>query len=77
MIFHAANDDGLAFEISQDAAEVTVQFIPQWFVAEEWPPVFGRKDRVHQNFGEGLRHGEIMNQTWRRFNPSECMDFIP
>jgi hypothetical protein len=33
MVFHAANDDGLAFEMSQDAAEVTLQFVAQGFVA--------------------------------------------
>lgn len=60
MIFHATHDDGLAFEIRQDAAEVFVQFITQRFVAEERPPVFDGKDRVHQNFGEGLRHAGIM-----------------
>ena len=47
MIFNAPNDDGLAFEIGQNAAEVTVQYVAQEFVAEERPPVFGGKDRVH------------------------------
>lgn len=69
MVFHAAHDDGLAFEIGEDAAEIFVQFIAQWYVAEEWPPVFGGKDRVHENFGEGLRHDEMMRNNQRRFNP--------
>ena len=60
MIFDAANDDGLAFKIGQNAAEVTVQFVTQWFVAKEGPPVFGGEDRVHKNVGEGLRHGGMM-----------------
>ncbi len=60
VVFHASNDDGLAFEIRQDAAEVAVQFVAQRFVAEERLPVFGGKDRVHENFGEGLRHVEMM-----------------
>ena len=60
MIFHASDDDGLAFEIRQDAAEITVQFVAQWFVAEKRPPVFGGKDRVHENFCEGLRHAGRM-----------------
>jgi hypothetical protein len=60
MILYAAHDDGLAFEIGQDAAEIFVQFVAQWFVAEEWPAVFGGKDRMHENFGERLRHGEMM-----------------
>ena len=60
VIFHATDNDGLAFEIGQNAPEITVQFIAQRFVAEKRPPVFGGKDRVHQNFGEGLRHGGMM-----------------
>lgn len=69
MIFHTANDDGLAFEIGQDAAEVTMQFVTQRFVAEERPPNFGGKDRVHQDFGEGLRHNGMMPNAAVGFNP--------
>ncbi len=60
MILNATNDDGLTFEVCEDAAEVAVQFIAQRFVAEKWPPIFGGEDRMHQNFGERLRHGEMM-----------------
>ena len=60
VVFHATDNDGLAFEIGQNAPEITVQFIAQWFVAEERPPVFGGKDRVHQDLGERLRHGKMM-----------------
>ena len=63
MIFHAADNDGLAFEVGQDAAEVAVQFITQRFVAEEWPPVFGGEDRVYKNFGERLRHVGMMRDA--------------
>jgi hypothetical protein len=49
--------------MGQDAVEVTVQFVAQRFVAEERPPVFGGEDRVHQNFGEGLRHDGIMRDA--------------
>ena len=69
MILHAANEDGLAFEIGQNAAEVSVQFIAHRFVAEERPSVFGGADRVHQNFGEGFWHGEMMRDVESRFNP--------
>ena len=70
MIFHAAHDDGLAFEIGQDAAEVTIQFVAQRFVAEEGPAVFGGEDRVHENFGEGLRHDKMMANIQTGFNPT-------
>jgi len=69
MVLNAADDDGLAFQIRQDAAEVAMQFIAQRFVAEEWPPVFGGKDRVHKDFSEGLRHDGIMWDSVIRFNP--------
>lgn len=63
MVFHAADDDWLAFEIGEDAADVSVQFVAQRFVPEKRPPVFGGKDRVHENFGEGLRHDEMMRDA--------------
>ena len=52
MILYSTDDDRLAFELGQDAAEVTVQFIPERFVTEERSPIFRREDRVHQDFGE-------------------------
>lgn len=63
MIFHATDNDGLAFEFREDAPEVTVQFIAQRFVAQKGPPVFGGEDRVHENFGERLRHVEMMRDA--------------
>ena len=60
MIFHSAQDDGLALEMGQDAAEVSVQFVAQRFVAEKRSAVFGREDRVHEYFGKGLRHVGMM-----------------
>jgi len=36
---------------------------------EERSPVFGGKDRVHENFGERLRHGGMMPDVAIRFNP--------
>ena len=33
-----------------------MKFIEKRFIAQEWAAVFGGKDNMHQNFGEGLRH---------------------
>src|SRR5207244_12726270 len=52
-----------------DATEVAMQFFAQGFVAEERPPVFGGKDRVHENFGEGLRHDRMMRDVGIGCNP--------
>jgi len=41
MVFHATEDDGLAIEIGQDAAEVAVQFFAEQFVAKKRATVFG------------------------------------
>ena len=60
MILYSTDDDRLAFELGQDAAEVTVQFIPERFVTTERSPSFRREDRVHQDFGERLRDDGIM-----------------
>lgn len=63
VVFYAAHDDGLAFEIGQNAAEILVQFVAQEFVAEERSAVFGGKDCVHENFSEGLRHAGMTRDT--------------
>jgi hypothetical protein len=60
MVFHTADDDRLAILVRQDAAEVTVQFIAQWFVTEQWAAVFGLEDGVNQNLGERLGHETMM-----------------
>ena len=52
MVFRATHNDGLAFEMGEDAAPIAVQFVAQRFVPEEGPPVLGGEDRVHQDFGE-------------------------
>jgi hypothetical protein len=39
MILYPADDDGLAFELGQDAAKVTMPFIPNQSVTEKRPPI--------------------------------------
>ena len=60
MVFHAADDEGLAVVIRQDAAQITVQFFAQRFVAKKWATIFGRESGVNQNLGERLRHGAML-----------------
>jgi hypothetical protein len=50
VVLDAANDDGLAIKIREDAAHVSVQFLARGFVTEEWPSVFCGKDCAHENF---------------------------
>jgi hypothetical protein len=52
MVCNAADDEGLAVVIRQDAAKVAVQFLSQRPVAEKRAAVFRREDGMHQNFGE-------------------------
>jgi len=63
MIFHSADDDGLAIVTGKNAAEVAVQFLAERFVTQKWPAFFGRENRMHQNLGEGLWHGGMMVQS--------------
>src|ERR1035437_8381206 len=49
MIFHAADDDGLAIVMGQDAAKIAVQFFAQSFVAQKWATAFGGKNRMHKS----------------------------
>ena len=62
MVFHAANNNGLAIQFGENAAEVMVQFIAKRFVAQEGPPVFGGENGVNQDFREGLSHRGRMRE---------------
>ncbi len=65
MVFHAADDDGLAIVVGQIAAKIAVQFFARRFVAKKWPPAFRRENRVDDDFGERWRHGGVMRQAGR------------
>jgi hypothetical protein len=41
VIFHPAHDHGLAIELDQNSAKITVQFVPQNLVAQKRAAVFG------------------------------------
>ena len=60
MILHAADDEGLAAEMREDAAEVAVEFLAERFVTEERAALLGREDRVQEDLGQRLRHGGRM-----------------
>ena len=62
VILYAADDNGLAIEIGQNAADVAVQFFAKRFVAEKRATLFGGKCRMHKNFGERLWHDTMMMQ---------------
>lgn len=57
MVLDTANNDGLAIEVVQNAAEVEVQFFAEILIAEKWSAFLGGKNGVNQNFGERLWHG--------------------
>jgi hypothetical protein len=56
MIRHAADDERLAIEIREDAAEVAMEFVAQRRVREQRPAFFGREDHVQKDLCERLRH---------------------
>jgi hypothetical protein len=60
MIFRAADDEGLAIVMSENAAKAAMQFLAERFVAQKWPAFLGRENCMHQNLGEGLWHGLMM-----------------
>jgi len=62
VIFHAADDHGLAIELGQDSTEVVMQFLAQRTLVQEWPTVFRGKNRVNQNLCQRLRHGARMSE---------------
>ena len=69
MVFNTADNDGLTFELGQNAAEVAMQLLAQCAVAQEWAAVFGGEHGVNQDFRKGLRHGGRMGERTARFNP--------
>ena len=50
VILDTSDDDGLAIEVGKNAAQITVQFLAQRFVAQEWPAFLGREDSMDENF---------------------------
>lgn len=60
VVLDTPDDDGLAVEIRENAAEVAVEFVPQQLVAQERPTIFGGEDGMDQDLGEGLGHAETM-----------------
>ncbi len=69
MILHPADDERLAIEIREDAAEVAVEFITQRLVFQKWPPFLGREDQVQKDLCERLRHGVSVWVSADEFNP--------
>jgi len=61
MFLHAADDEGLAIEIREDAAEGAVEFLAERFVAEERAAILGREDRVQEDRCVRLRHGDSVS----------------
>ena len=57
MILHAADDERLATEVREDAAEVAVEFLAEQLVTKERAAILGREDRVQEDLCERLRHG--------------------
>ena len=66
VVIHAADDDGRAVELFGDPAEIGMGFGTESGITEEWLAVFGGKDKVEVNGGEGLRHGVVGKTQPRR-----------
>ena len=45
VVFYATDEEGRAIELFGDAAEIRVQRVARWFVAQKRPPVFGGETR--------------------------------
>ena len=71
MVFDAANEDGRAIELFGDAAEIRMERIARGFVAQEWPPVFGREDEMNVNRGKGLGHNVVQNAPTGHRSPAQ------
>jgi hypothetical protein len=48
--------------MGQNATEVSMQFLAQRLIAQEWPSGFGGEDGVNQNLRERLRHDGRMHE---------------
>ena len=60
VILDAANDQRLAIVVGENAAKVTVQFLPQRFIAQIRAPILGRENGMNEDFCQGLRHDRRM-----------------
>ena len=52
MVLQTADNDRLAVEILQDAAEVVVQFVAQFAILQEWATVLRGKHSVNKDLSQ-------------------------
>jgi hypothetical protein len=64
VILHPADDQRLAIVFGEDAAELTMQFLPQRFIAQIGAPILGRENRVDEDLCQGLRHGRSVSRAF-------------
>ena len=76
VVFNPANDDWLAIQVGQDAAQVSMQFFPQRMVSQKRTAIFGGKYGVNQNLRKGLWHGCRMRKPGAQFNSFRVDDAI-
>jgi hypothetical protein len=62
VVLDVADDEGLATEIGEDAAEVAVGFFADGGIAEEGSAILGGEDGVHE---DSARDWAIAGGGWR------------
>ena len=63
VVFDAADDDGLAGKVGQNAAKVAMQLFADGVVAQKGSAIFRGEHGVNQNLCEGLRHDGMMGKA--------------
>jgi len=61
VVRYTADRQGVAIQVFEDAAQIGVHFFAYGGVFQKGKPIFGREDRVEQDFCEGLRHCPTVN----------------
>ncbi len=60
MVGYPTDNDGLAAQMIKNAAKIAVHLFAKLLVAQEWPSLLCREDRVNEDFGQRLCHGGRM-----------------
>src|SRR5262249_20820977 len=63
VIAHGIDFNQLNIEILERAGDVGMQLIP-FRIAQQWAPVFGAENQMHDNVGKRLRHDRTVLSWW-------------
>ena len=78
VVLDTTYDDGLAIEVTEDAAQVTVKRVAQGHVAQERSAIFGREDGVQDALGKRKRASApwLPARRYREYESAQSLSLL-